>query len=70
MKSCTPMLVIPSTCATPSHSVLQIDPNIFADRTFYVVPKFNYHVFITGNYVPELNRFYNKDQATFEVLFK
>jgi len=41
--------------------------DIFADRTFYVVPKFNYHVFITGNYVPELNRFYS---TSFSILKK
>ncbi len=52
--------------------------DIFVDGTFYVAPKFSYQVFITRNYVKELNSFYttsfsilkNKKQSTYEIIFE
>ncbi|KAL6632347.1 hypothetical protein U3516DRAFT_792233 [Neocallimastix sp. 'constans'] len=52
--------------------------NIFADGTFYAAPKFSYQLFITRTYVVEFNMFYttsisilkNKEQSTYETLFK
>ena len=32
--------------------------DIFADGTFYISPKIGYQVFITRNYVKEINSFY------------
>ena len=55
----------------------QYGDHIFVDGTFYIAPKFSYQVFITRNYVKELNSFYttsfsileNKEQETYETLF-
>ena len=46
------------------------------DDTFYVAPDFSYKVFITRNFVPELNEFYNtsfsllrnKEQETYRTI--
>ena len=51
--------------------------DIFVDGTFYIAPKFSHQVFITRNYVKELNSFYtisyailkNKKQTTYKILF-
>ncbi|KAG4103410.1 hypothetical protein H8356DRAFT_1362201 [Neocallimastix lanati (nom. inval.)] len=48
----------------------------FVDDTFYVAPDFSYKVFITRNFVPELNEFYNtsfsllrnKEQETYRTI--
>ncbi|KAL6600895.1 hypothetical protein U3516DRAFT_802450 [Neocallimastix sp. 'constans'] len=52
--------------------------DLFVDGTFYVAPDFSYHVFITRNFVPELNEFYttsfsilrNKEQETYKTIFE
>ncbi len=51
--------------------------DIFVDGTFFIAPKFSHQVFITRNYVKELNSFYttsyailkNKKQTTYKILF-
>ena len=52
--------------------------NLFVDGTLYVAPYFSYQVFITRNFVPELNEFYttsfsilrNKEQETYKTIFE
>lgn len=52
--------------------------DVFGDGTFYIAPKISYQVFITRNYVKEINSYYttsfsilkNKNQKTYETLFK
>ena len=52
--------------------------DIFVDGTFYIAPKCSYQVFITRNYVRDINTFYttsfsilkNKQESTYEILFK
>ena len=52
--------------------------DLFVDGTFYVAPDFSYQVFITRNFVPELNEFYtisfsiliNKEQETYKTIFE
>jgi len=47
--------------------------NIFADDTFYIIPKFSFQMFITRTYIKDLNSFYttyfsifkNKEQTTY-----
>ena len=51
--------------------------DVFGDRTFYIAPKISYQVFITRNYVKDINSYYstsfsilkNKTQKTYETLF-
>lgn len=50
--------------------------DIFADGTFYISPKIRYQVFITRNYLKEVNSFYttsfwilkNKEQLSYEIV--
>jgi len=57
---------------------IKYNENIFADGTFYIALIFDYQVFITRAYAPEINRFYttslsilrNKEQVTYEFLFE
>ena len=52
--------------------------NLFADGTFYISPKIGYQVFITRNYVKEINSFYttsfsilkDKEQLSYEIVLK
>lgn len=52
--------------------------DVFADGIFYITPKISYQVFITRNYVQDINSYYstsfsilkNKTQSTYETLFK
>ncbi|KAG4097776.1 hypothetical protein H8356DRAFT_1330995 [Neocallimastix lanati (nom. inval.)] len=52
--------------------------DLIVDGTFYVAPDFSYQVFITRNFVPELNKFYttsfsklrNKEHEIYKTIFK
>ena len=52
--------------------------DIFADGIFYIGPKVSYQVFITRNYVREINCFYtksfsilkNKQESIYKILFR
>ncbi|ORY81110.1 hypothetical protein LY90DRAFT_500205 [Neocallimastix californiae] len=52
--------------------------DLFVDGTFYIAPDFSYQIFITRNFVPELNEFYttsfsilrNKEQETYKTIFE
>ncbi|ORY31317.1 hypothetical protein LY90DRAFT_512478 [Neocallimastix californiae] len=61
-----------------TESFIKYNENMFADGTFYIAPIFDYQVFITRIYAPEIKSFYttllsilnNKEQATYELPFE
>jgi len=65
---------------SPFHVKLfrEYNDDIFIDGTFFIVPKFNYQIFITKTYAKKLESFYttffailkNKEQETYKILFE
>ena len=57
---------------------IKFHEDVFGDGTFYIAPKLSYQVFITRNYVKDINSYYstsfsilkNKTQNTYETLFR
>ena len=57
---------------------IKFHDDVFGDGTFYLAPKLSYQVFITRNYVNDINSYYctsfsilkNKTQKTHETLFR
>ena len=45
--------------------MIQYNDDVFGDGTFYIAPKISYQVFITRNFVQEINSYYT---TSFSIL--